>query len=246
MAKPIWARHDLSHNLYGMNRAYPTGNYATRKQIFNQHKTFTRGLFYFLANDEEVGKLSPALQKEWQQWGLCKDEFKDTKGWPAQFYVRDARRMVSKFVITQQYVNRNNPSIAPDPVTVAYWPTDLHSVRRIVKDGYAYNEGYVFGGNDWRPFGISYRALTPKTQECTNLLTPTCLSSSHIAYGAIRIEFTYMELGQACAIASALAIDAHITVQQVSYQQLKEQLLKASLVLDASKVGMPKIVATPK
>lgn len=235
----LGAWHDLSHNLYGMNRGYANGNYATRKQIFDQHKTFTQGLFYFLTNDAEVGRLAPALQKAWQQWGLSKDEFTATQGWPAQFYVRDARRMVSDYVITQHHVSRTNPVAVADPVTLAYWPTDLHSVRRIVKDGYAYNEGYVFGGDEWRPFGISYRALVPKKTECTNLLTPTCVSSSHIAYGAIRIEFTYMNLGQACALAAVQAIDRHTSVQHVNYPQLKQKLLKAALKLDASKVGMP-------
>jgi hypothetical protein len=237
----LGAWHDLSHNLYGMNRGYANGNYAFRKQIFDQHKTFTQGLFYFLANDAQVGQLAPALQQNWQQWGLSKDEFTATQGWPAQFYVRDARRMVSDYVITEKQVLRDNPTPVTDPVTVAYWPTDLHSVRRIVKDGYAFNEGYVFGGSNWRPFGISYRALVPKKSECTNLLTPTCPSTSHVAYGAVRIEFTFMGMGQACALAAAQAIEGDKTVQQVNYTQLKTQLLKAAMILDASTVGMPQM-----
>ena len=237
----LGAWHDLSHNLYGMNRGYANGNYATRKQIFDQHKTFTQGLFYFLANDAGVGQLAPALQQTWQQWGLSKDEFTATQGWPAQFYVRDARRMVSDYVITEKQTLRENPAPVTDPVTVAYWPTDLHSVRRIVKDGYAFNEGYVFGGSNWRPFGISYRSLVPKKSECTNLLTPTCPSASHVAYGAIRIEFTFMGMGQACALAAAQAINGHKTVQQVSYTQLKTQLIKAAMILDASTVGLPQM-----
>ena len=236
----LGAWHDLSHNLYGMNREYPTGNYAIRQRVFEQHKTFTQGLFFFLANDREVGQLDSALQSTWSQWGLCKDEFTDNGGWPRQFYVRDARRMVSDYVITEHHTSRVNPTPVEDPVAIAYWPPDLHSVRRIIKDGYAYNEGFVFGGNSWRPFGISYRALVPKKEECTNLLTPTCPSSSHVAYGAIRIEFTYMALGQACAVAASLAIDENKPVQQVNYTILKSYLLNANQALDAEKVGMPK------
>lgn len=235
----LGAWHDLSHNLYGMNHEYPTGNYDTRERIFNQHKIFTQGLFYFLANDAEVGQLDQTLQNTWKEWGLCKDEFTDNGGWPNQFYVRDARRMVSDYVITEQHTNRINQNPVEDPIAVAYWPPDLHSARRIVKDGFAYNEGFVFGGNDWRPFGISYRALVPKARECTNLLTPTCLSASHVAYGAIRIEFTYMALGQACGFAATLAIDNNTTVQKIDYSLLKKCLLENGQILDDGSVGMP-------
>ena len=235
----LGAWHDLSHNLYGMNREYPTGSYASRQSVFDQHKTFTQGLFYFLANDAEVGQLDASLQNTWKQWGLCKDEFTDNDGWPRQFYVRDARRMVSDFVMTEHHTNRTNPILVEDPVAIAYWPPDLHSARRIVKDGHAYNEGFVFGGNTWRPFGVSYRALVPKKSECTNLFAPSCPSSSHIAYGAIRIEFTYMAMGQACAVASALAIDKSLPVQDVDYKTLKSKLLDLKQVVDVTQVGLP-------
>jgi len=153
--------------------------------------------------------------------------------------VRDARRMVSDYVITEQHTSRTNPTSVEDPIAVAYWPPDLHSARRIVKDGYAYNEGFVFGGNTWRPFGISYRALVPKRNECTNLFAPGCPSSSHVAYGAIRIEFTYMAMGQACAVAAALAIDQSIPIQDIDYKSLKEKLISLGQIIDATQVGMP-------
>lgn len=232
----LGAWHDLSHNLYGMNRAYPGGDYATRRRIFDEHQTFTQGLFYFLANDPEV---SAPTRSAWSRWGLCRDEFVDNGGWPRQFYVRDARRMVSDLVLTEHHTRRENPRVEPDPVAVAYWPPDVHSVRRIVRDGAAYNEGFVFGGNTWRPFGVSYRSLVPNATECTNLLTPTCPSSSHIAFGAIRIEFTFMALGQACGTAAVLALDGKTGVQGVRYETLKTRLLRDGAVLDASAVGMP-------
>lgn len=237
----LGAWHDLSHNLYGMNHEYPEGNYETRQRIFDFHQSFTQGLFYFLAHDPEVGQLDSELQQAWKQWGLCKDEFTDNEGWPRQFYVRDARRMVSDYVITEHHIRRINPTPVPDPVAVAFWPPDLHSARRIVKDGYAYNEGFVFGGDDWLPFGISYRALVPKNTECENLLTPTCLSSSHVAYGAVRIEFTYMALGQACAISAVIAMDGSIPVQEVEYKLLKEKLLGTNQVIDPNLVGRPDV-----
>lgn len=227
----LGAWHDLGHNLYGMNREYPEGNYATRKRIYEEHKSFTQGLFYFLANDSEVGQLNPDLQKEWASWGLAKDEFTDNGGWPRQFYVRDARRMVSDYVITEHHIRKPTPVAVEDPVGVAFWPTDVHSVRRIVKDGYAYNEGFVFDGDFWLPLPISYRALVPKASECTNLLTPTCPSSSHIAYGAIRLEWTFMVLGQSAATAAVIAINENTSVQKVSYDKLKKQIVQDGQII---------------
>ncbi len=227
----LGAWHDLSHNLYGMNMDYPEGSYVTRERVLAEHRTFTQGLFYFLSHDNEFGQLDPDLQREWAAWGYAKDEFIDNGGFPRMFYVRDARRMVSDYVITEHHVKKENPTPVEDPVGMAYWPTDVHSVRRIVRDGAAYNEGFVFGGDYWRPLPISYRALVPKVTECTNLLTPTCPSSSHIAYGAIRLEWTFMVLGQAVGKAALLALDQHLPVQQINYTTLKQRLMAAGAVL---------------
>lgn len=235
----LGAWHDLSHNLYGMNHDYASGSYSVRQKIFNEHKSFTQGLFYFLANDGHVGTLDSSLQNTWKRWGLCKDEFTDNGGWPRQFYVRDARRMLSDYVMTEHHTRRVKPAVVDDPVAVAYWPPDLHSVRRIVRDGHAYNEGFVFGGDSWRPFGIAYRSLVPKKNECTNLLTPTCPSSSHVAYGALRIEFTYMAMGQACGIAAALALDRSADVQDIDYPSLRDRLVATGQVIDAANLAMP-------
>jgi FAD-dependent oxidoreductase family protein len=220
--------HDLSANLYGMNHAYPGGSYATRERIYRQHLTFTQGLCWFLANDPD---LPEDVRREWAQWGLCKDEFQDNGGWPRRFYVRDARRMVSDYVITEHHTRKTNQLAVPDPVAVAFWPPDTHHVRRIVRDGAAYNEGFVFGGDDWAPFGVSYRALVPRASECSNLLAPTSLSSSHVGYGAIRLEWTYMALGQSAATAACLAIDDKVPVQQVKYAKLRARLLADKQVL---------------
>jgi hypothetical protein len=228
----LGAWHDLSHNLYGMNVDYPGGNYAKRKRVYDEHRSFTEGLFYFLANDTAVARLDPALQQEWAAWGLAKDEFTDNGGWPHMFYIRDARRMVSDYVITEHHILKPNPTPVEDPVGVAFWPPDVHSVRRIVKDGYAYNEGFIFEpAGSWRPLPVSYRALVPKKTQCTNLLTPTCPSSSHIAYGAIRLEWTFMVLGQSTGIAAVMAIDQQKDVQQIAYSELKTQLQKEGQVL---------------
>lgn len=225
----LGAWHDLSHNLYGMNHDYPGGDYATRARVLQQHRDFTQGLFYFLANDTAVDE---QLRREWSQWGLAADEFQDNGGWPRMFYVREARRMVSDYVITEHHTRRKGQEPVPDPVAIAFWPPDTHHVRRIVRDGYVYNEGFVFGGESWAPFGISYRSLLPKAEEATNLLTPTCLSSTHVAYGAIRLEWTFMALGQAAGTAAALAVKQKKLVQEIDYQILSSRLLSDGQVLE--------------
>jgi len=221
--------HDLSANLYGMNHAYPNGDYATRARVLREHLEFTQGLCWFLANDPE---LPESLRRAWSQWGTCRDEFRDNGGWPRQFYVRDARRMVSDYVITEQHTRRTDPTPVTDAIALAYWPPDTHSVRRIVRDAAAYNEGFVFGGRDWAPFGISYRALVPRAGECENLLTPTCPSASHVAYGAIRIEWTFMALGQAAGAAAAQAIERGVAVQRVAVGGLRATLQRRGQVLE--------------
>ena len=199
----LGAWHDLSHNLYGMNHDYPSASYEVRDSIIQGHKNFTQGLFYFLANDSRVPE---EVRKEWRRWGTTKDEFTENDGWPSIFYIREARRMVSDYVITEHHTKGDSVMSVADPVAVSYWPPDTHHVRRIVRDGKVYNEGFVFGGEDWAPFGISYQALVPKKSECINLITPTCLSSTHVAYGAIRLEWTFMVLGQSAGAATVLAI----------------------------------------
>lgn len=223
--------HDLSANLYGMNRDYPNGDTRTRQRIYREHLSFTHGLLWLLANDPEIPESTRAA---WREWGLCKDEFSDNGGWPRMLYIRDARRMVSDYVITEHHTRRINPAPVPDPVAVAYWPTDTHSVRRIVRDGAAYNEGFVFDDNNWGPFGISIRSLVPRRSEAANLLTPTCLSSSHVAYGAIRLEQTFMSLGQAAATAAVLAVTQGKSVQDVPYPELNRRLLQDGQILSLS------------
>lgn len=221
--------HDLSANLYGQNHGYPGGDYQTRERIRREHLLFTQGLCWFLAHDPVVPE---SVRREWQQWGTCRDEFPDNDGWPRQFYVRDARRMVSDLVLTELHTRRHGATPVAEPVAVAFWPTDTHSVRRIVRAGAAYNEGFVFDDDEWGPFRISYRALVPRRRECTNLLTPTCPSSSHVAYGAIRLEWTFMALGQAAGTAAVMALDRACAVQDVDYVSLRDRLRRDGQVLE--------------
>ncbi len=221
--------HDLSANLYGENWKYPNGDYAIQKKIVMYHQNFTQGLIWFLQNDPDVSRKT---RKNWEGWGLCKDEFTDNGGWPRRLYIRSARRMVSDYVMTEHLTRRENTEMVDDPVAIAWWPPDMHHARRIVKDGHAYNEGFVFGGDNWRPFGISWRALIPVYEECTNIISPTCPSSSYVAYGAVRILPTFMALGQSAGCAASLAIDSNIAVQDIEYGVLRKKLLDHKQILD--------------
>ena len=220
--------HDLSANFYGENHRWPIASYAERQAIYDHHRTVTLGLIWFLQNDPRVPQ---RVRERWTGWGLPADEFTDNDNWPRMLYIRSGRRMLGDYVVTEKDLTKGNPEVH-DPVCVAFWPPDMHHARRIVKDGKAYNEGFVFGGPvDWKPFGISYRAITPPRDECTNLLVPSALSSSYVAYGSIRLEWTFMALGQSAGTAAALALEEGVPVQKVDYEKLRDALLQDGQIL---------------
>ena len=224
--------HSLASNFTGWNHRYPIVSYAEREAMLRTSRDYIHGLYWFMAHDEAV----PAKQREaWAAWGLCKDEFTDNDGWPRAFYVRNGRRMVGDFVLTEAQLRNANPEPVTDSVGLIWWPPDFHSSRCLVKDGRVWNEGAVFNVSkepDWIPCSIPYRCLVPKAAECTNLLSPTCPSSSYVAYGGYRIEFTFMVAAQSAATAAVMALDAGAPVQSVDYQQLRERLLADKQVLE--------------
>lgn len=213
----------------GSNYDYPDGDYATREKLWQEHLHYTQGLLWTLANHPRV----PAeVRRHYQTWALAKDEFTDNDNWPTQLYIREARRMVGSYVMTEQ--NCRGTRSAEDSVGLAAYTMDSHHVQRYVtKEGHVLNEGDVQVGG-FAPYPISYRALIPRASECTNLLVPVCLSASHIAYGSIRMEPVFMVLGQTAATAAALALDSGVDVQQVDYARLREQLLRDAQVLSWS------------
>jgi hypothetical protein len=216
----------FSTDFIGQNYLYPDGSYAEREKIWKAHEDYTRGLLHFLATDSRVPE---AIRKDMQSWGLCKDEFQDTGGWPNQLYIREARRMISDYVMTE--TNCRNSLEMPDSIGLAAYTMDSHNCRRIVRDGHAENEGDVQVGG-FPPYQISYAALRPRAKECDNLLVPVCLSASHIAYGSIRMEPVFMVLGQSAAMAASLAIEKNVTVQNIDYSELRRRLLAANQILE--------------
>jgi len=217
----------FSTDFIGMNYDYPEASYERRKEIIKEHEDYQKGWLYFLANDPKV----PAeVQKEINTWGLAKDEFKDNGHWPHQLYIREARRMVGTYVMTE-HDTFGERKIA-DPVGMGSYALDSHNTQRYIKaDGFVQNEGDIGVKPKNGPYQISYRSLIPKKEDCTNLLVPVCLSSSHIAFGSIRMEPVFMILGQSAAAAAIIAIDKKLPVQEVSYGDLEKVLVAEQQVL---------------
>jgi hypothetical protein len=210
----------------GMNYDYPEASYERRREIIKEHETYQKGWLYFITTDPRVPK---DAQERMRQWGLAKDEFKDNGGWPHQIYVREARRMIGQYVMTENELLKKRPT--PDPVGMGSYTIDSHNVQRyITPEGYVQNEGDI-GVPLKGPYEIAYGSLVPKRGQADNLLVPVCVSSSHIAFGSIRMEPVFMILGQSAATAAVMAIDARIAVQDVPYARLKERLLKDGQIL---------------
>ncbi|MGX5852990.1 FAD-dependent oxidoreductase [Dyadobacter jiangsuensis] len=211
----------FSTDFIGQNYDYPDASYERRKEIIKEHEVYQKGLMYFLTNDPAV----PAdVRAKMSEWGLPKDEFKDNGGWPHQIYVREARRMLGKSVMTEN--ETLGKKAVEQSVGMGSYSLDAHNAQRYVKeDGFVQNEGDI-GVHPKTPYSISYGSIVPKKAECENLLVPVCVSASHIAYGSIRMEPVFMILGQSAATAAVQAIDGKQAVQDIDYAKLKEQLLK--------------------
>ena len=213
----------------GMNYDYPDASYERRRAILQEHEQYQKGWLYFIANDPRVPK---DVQNEFRQWGLARDEFKDNGNWPHQIYVREARRMVGAYVMTENELLKQRPT--PDSVGMGSYGIDSHNIQRYIigtgKDAYVQNEGDI-GVSTNGPYQIAYGSLLPKKGQADNLLVPVCVSSSHIAYGSIRMEPVFMILGQSAATAAAMAIDGKLAVQDVAYSKLRERLLQDKQVL---------------
>ena len=211
----------------GMNYDYPEGDYETRRRIVEEHETYQKGMLWFLANDPRIPE---EVRESVSRWGLAKDEFVDNGNWPRQIYVREARRMVSDYVMTQH--NCQDKSAAPDPVGLAAYGMDSHHVQRYVdENGRARNEGDVEVGG-FAPYPISFRSIVPKCSERRNLLVPVCVSATHIAFGSIRMEPVFMVLGHSAATAAVQAIEEGAEVQKIDYGTLRKRLLAEGQVLE--------------
>ncbi len=211
----------------GRNYDYPEASYARRREIIDEHIRYQQGWLYFIANDPRV----PAdVRTRMAEWGLARDEFTDNNNWPHQMYIREARRMVGRYVMTENELLKRRPT--PEPIGMGSYGIDSHNIQRyITPDGHIQNEGDI-GVSTNGPYQISYGSLVPKRGQAANLIVPVALSSSHIAYGSIRMEPVFMILGQSAATAAAIAIDRKLPVQDVPYDVLRARLLADGQVLE--------------
>jgi len=218
----------FSTDFIGGSWDYPTAGYRRRAAIWQEHHEYTAGFFWFLQHDPQVPR---PLRKEVATWGLAADEFTESGHWPAQLYVREARRMVGDTVFTQR--DAETDLLKTDVVALGSYNMDAHNAQRYVReDGTVQNEG------DTQlpviPFQIPYRILVPRREECGNLLVPVCAAASHVAYGGLRLEPDYMKMGQAAGIAATLAMAPHTAVQDVDIRALQQELRRQQVVLEWS------------
>ena len=217
----------MSTDNIGRSDDYPEASYERRREIVREHETYQKGWLYFVANDPRVPK---EVQQEMRRWGLSKDEFQDSGGWPHQIYVREARRMIGRYVMTEHELLKKRQT--PEPVGMGSYTIDSHNVQRyITPEGFVQNEGDIGVALDG-PYQIAFGSLVPKAGQADNLLVPVCVSSSHIAFGSIRMEPVFMILGQSAATAASIALDAGTPVHQVDYATLRARLLKDGQVLE--------------
>jgi hypothetical protein len=216
----------FSTDYIGKSWEYPEASYQRRLEIWQDHIDYTAGFFYFLAHDPQV----PAdLQKEVNGWGLAKDEFVDTNHWPHQLYIREARRMIGEYVMTQKDIQTELTK--PDPIGMGSYNSDSHNVQRVVtKDGFVMNEGDM--QVSVQPYQIPYRILLPKRNEARNLLVPVCFSASHVAYSTLRMEPQYMILGHAAGVAAKMAIAADKPLQDIDTKALTSRLKKQGAIME--------------
>lgn len=211
----------FSTDYIGRNYEYPEATYEERERIVDEHRKYQMGLMWSLANHPRIPE---EVREEASKWGTTKDEFEREDGWQQQLYIREARRMISDYVMTQQ--NCEALEVCEDAIGLAAYGMDSHNVQRYVDaNGFVQNEGNV-EAHGFKPYPISYRSIVPKEKECANLLVPVCLSASHIAFGSIRMEPVFMVLGQSAATAASLSIDLNVAVQDIPYQKLKGILAK--------------------
>ncbi len=214
----------FSTDMIGTNYNYPKADANGRKAILNAHTDYTKGLLYFIGHDPNM---PVALRNQMLKYGYPKDEYTDNGNWTPQLYIRESRRLIGQYVMTQ--ANCMGTTTVTDGVGMAAYAMDSHNTERLVVNGMVKNEGNVEASCP-APYPISYRALIPKSTECKNLYVPVCLSASHIAYGSIRMEPVFMVLAETCAAAASMAIDSNQTVQNVNVKALQSLILNNPLM----------------
>lgn len=215
----------VSTDFIGGNYAWPEADYQEREKIFQNHVSYIKGHLWFMANDPSIPE---RYRDGYARFGLCRDEFASTGHWPHQLYVREARRMVSDYVLNENDTQHHRQP--EDPIAMGSYNMDSHNCQRFVRDGRVFNEGDVQLAPK-APYGVSFRSIIPAKGQCENLLVPVCLSASHIAYGSVRMEPVFMALAHSAAIAADLALENAVAVQDLAYSDLKQKLIAEDQIL---------------
>lgn len=211
----------------GMNYDYPDASYERRKEIIKEHETYEKGLLYFTATDPRVPE---EIRNEMNKWGYSKDEFADNGHWPYEIYIREARRMKGSFIMTENEITGKSP--VPRPIGMGSYNMDSHNIQRyITPEGFVQNEGDIEVPLK-KPYQIDMGCIMPQKSECANLLVPVAVSSSHIAYGSIRMEPVFMILGQSAATIACLAIEKKVGMYDLPYKEIKAKLTEDKQVLE--------------
>jgi hypothetical protein len=217
-------KYDLNHiDNIGMNWDYPNGSMKDRDSIIQEHISYQKGFLWYLSTDSRVPL---QIQNEINSWGLADDEFMDNNNWPYQLYVRECKRMVGSYVLTQ--IDLLTQTIKSSSISIGSYTIDSHHVQKIIAD----NGDIAFEGNidiTVPTYSIPYQCIVPKATECTNLIVPVCISATHIAFGSIRMELNWMMLGEVAGIAACLAIDSNRTVQNVDNSTLRCKIYEAGI-----------------
>lgn len=222
----------VSTNLLGASWEYPEASYERRRQIWNEHLTWAQGLLYFVGHDPSVPE---RIRTEMNQWGLAKDEFPDTGHWPHQMYIREGRRMLGEYILTQHDLQENRHK--PDSIGMGGYNIDIREVEWVAHDVYRFPivtrevfvEGYL--SMPVEPYEIPYRALLPKRSQCENLLVTACISASSVAYASFRMEPQYMIAGHAAGVAAAQAVRSKSTLNRIDIAKLQERLRTQKQIL---------------
>jgi hypothetical protein len=217
----------FSFDNIGMNWDYPDASYERRKEIIKEHEFYQKGLLYFMATDR---RLPVTVRETMNQWGFAKDEFSDNGNWPYNIYVRESRRMLGEYVMTENDVLGNRE--VPKPIGMGSYTMDSHNVQRyITSEGYVQNEGDI-GVSPKQPYQIDLGSIMPRKEECNNLLVTVCVSSSHIAFGSIRMEPVFMILGQSAGTIASIAIEKRKSIYDLSYDEIKTKLVSDGQILN--------------
>jgi len=217
----------LSFDNIGMNWDYPEASYERRKEIIKEHELYQKGLLYFMATDP---RLPLKVRDTMNQWGFAKDEFTDNGYWPYNIYVRESRRMIGEYVMTENDVLCKRK--VPESIGMGSYTMDSHNIQRYVTpEGYVQNEGDL-GIETTKPYQIDLGSILPKNEQCGNLLVPVCVSCSHVAFGSIRMEPVFMILGQSAGTIASMAIDKKKSIYDLTYDEIKTRLVSDGQILE--------------